>query len=72
MPIFIIKKIVSYDIESICDHYWQIQDLKNGIDYTDYIIDEGYMPYNNLKWKKEIAYHVLRGDYEEWLLEDFY
>ena len=72
LPIFIIKKIVSYDIESLCDHYWQIQDLKNGIDYTDYIIDEGYMPYNNLKWKKEIAYHVLRGDYEEWLLEDFY
>ena len=67
LPISAINNIVSFNIESICNCNWKIQDFQDSIDHIDYIIDEGYLPYNNLLWKKEVAYHVLCGDYEEWI-----
>jgi hypothetical protein len=71
LPIEIITNIISYNIESICNHEWKIRDIEYTINDLDYKIDKGYYPYNNLKWKKEVAYHVLRGDYKEWL-DDMY
>jgi hypothetical protein len=71
LPINVITKIVSYNIDSKCDHYWKIRDLEDRINYLDYIIDEDYLPYNELKWKREVAYHVLCNDYDEWL-NDYY
>lgn len=71
LPIEIITNIISYNIESICNHNWQIRDIECTINDLDYKIDKGYYPYNDLKWKKEVAYHILHGDYEEWL-DDLY
>ena len=31
----------------------------------------GYEPYKKLKWKIQLAEHVLEGDYEEWLDDMF-
>ena len=69
LPIEVIKNIISYNIESICNHDWEIRDIEYTMNDLDYTIDKGYHPYNDLKWKKEVAYHVLSGDYKEWLDE---
>ena len=67
LPISIIKKIIDYNIESKCKHHWEISDIQRTINYIDYNIEGGYQPYINISWKIQVAYHILRGDYEEWL-----
>ena len=69
LPIEIIRKISEYGIESECMHYSDIyyleEDIQNIYDYNDDDI------YKDLQWKKQVAYHVLCGDYEEWI-DDFW
>lgn len=61
LPINVIKKIVSFNIESICTCQWSIIDLRYTLNHIDYIIDEDYLPYNKLKYEEETAFSVLSG-----------
>lgn len=72
LPVICIKKITEYGIQSNCNHYWEMQDISDSIDDINEIIDRDYKPYNNIKYKKEIAFHVLNGTYDEWLNEEEY
>lgn len=67
LPIELISKIKEYGLESKCSHLFDINEIRGDIEYIEEIIDNGYEPYEELKWNKEIAYHVLIGDYDEWL-----
>lgn len=64
LPIFVIKKILSYNIESVCFHDWEIKDFECDIENIDIMIDRGYKPYIEMKIQQEIAEHVLKGDYD--------
>ena len=67
LPIMMIKKILSYNIESRCNHYWEIRDLSRRIEMIDNDIDNDYSPYKSLQWNIEVAGHILDGDYDDWL-----
>ena len=70
LPVEIIAKIKEYGLESKCSHFRNISYLKENMEELYDILDDDYEPYQHLKWDKEVAYHMLSGDYEEWL-DDF-
>lgn len=70
LPIEIIKKISEYGIESECNHYSDIYYVEEDIHNIYEYIDDECDIYKDLQWKKNVAYHVLCGDYEE-LINDF-
>jgi hypothetical protein len=72
IPIYLVQKIKSYGIESNCNHMFRISYLQEDIDYLYDCLNDGYEPYENLKWKIQVAKHVIEGDYEEWLDDYFY
>ena len=72
LPIATIKKITEYGIYTECDHMRRISYLQDDMEKLDYYIEEDDEEYKELKWKKDVAYHILRGDYEEWLDYDFW
>lgn len=67
LPINIISKIIGYGIESKCNDNYLINSVKEEIKDLKEIIDDDYEPYKNALWLKQVSYHVLQGNYEEWL-----
>ena len=62
LPIFVIKKILSYNIESVCFHDWEIKDFECDIENIDIMIDKGYKPYIEMKIQiSERQYELLLG-----------
>ena len=61
LPIHIISHIISFNIESICNHIYDIKMLQKSLNKIEYQIDIDFPQYNELLVKKKIAYHVLYG-----------
>jgi len=62
LPIHIITHIISFNIESICNHIHDIKILHKRLKKIEYQIDIDFPQYDELLVKKQIAYHVLEGN----------
>ena len=52
---------------SDCNHEQSIKYLQEEVEELYDYIDDGYEPYEDLKYKITVAGHVLDGDYEDWI-----